>query len=110
MQFRGNADPNVFAPVANRTSNASYIEEGDPVQLLPDTTTFADVDSSNASSAKLDVTGLRDGIAEELMYNDTLASLLGITATLSRSDNNISVMLSGEAKFADYLMVSTLHL
>ena len=87
MQFREGADP---------TATAEYTEESDPVQLVPKTTTISDVDSRALSLVQLNVSGLRDDKAEEILWNKTLALDLGIAVNMSRTETMISISIIPE--------------
>jgi hypothetical protein len=107
IQFREGANPNVFAPEANRTATVEYIEESDPVQLIPDTTTILDVDSGNLSLVQLNVSGLLDDEAEKILWNNTLASELGFVVNNSSDKKTIVIYINFTKlleKFLDYLL------
>lgn len=76
LQFNPNADPTKFAPPENRRHIVGFVEEDEPVPVFPRTTTLVDVDSHYAKKVVLWLAGTV--MNETLLWNQTMASLLGL--------------------------------
>jgi cysteine-rich repeat protein len=102
VQFNPDADLNAFALLADRSHAVELIEEGLPVRVMPNTTTATDVDSTSAGRATVRLTGIKDGVKEALIINESLANSFGITVTVSVSDTSVNITLDGIASFEAY--------
>ena len=100
LQFSRSANPYLLASVENRTRNASFVEEGPPVPVLPLSATLVDVDSVNAGGAQVRIIRMRKG--DRLYINTTLAAVLGISVS---GNGSPALNLSGIASLADYKIV-----
>jgi cysteine-rich repeat protein len=97
LQFSRSANPYLLASAKNRTTNASFVEEGRPVPILPLSVTLVDVDSANAGSAQVSIIRMHRG--DKLYINTTLATLLDIRVS---GNGSPSLNLSGISSLADY--------
>lgn len=103
LQFSRVTVPLRLPPLENRTTNASFVEEGPAIALLPHTATLFDVDSLNAAAAQVNIVRMRKG--DRLNINVTFAACLGIRVYGSGSP---ALNLSGIASFSHYRMVRLL--
>jgi hypothetical protein len=105
VQFNPNADPELFAPEEDRTSDLGFAEGSNPVQVLPDNVTVSDVDSLKAGKATITANDTSDGLLEGISVDQSKAASFGITVNITRSETSITITLLGVASLEEYKQV-----
>ena len=82
------------------------MREGDsPVRLLPAVATMRDVDSLNAEEAVVTLNDTLDGEYEGLGVDEGLAASFGLTVKMTRSNDTVTLTISGNAVTERYRQV-----
>ena len=105
VQFNSHADINKFASLTDRSHALGLTEEGRPVFVMPNTTTVADIDSTNAGGATIHLSGITDRLKESLRINKSLADSLFVSVNVSVDNTSVNITLSGRASFGAYRQV-----
>lgn len=102
--FHFGSNENSYGSVSDRSRSVIFTEDGDGTNVFPITTTLRDVDSSQLSSASLMLSGILNGMSETINFNQTLASLYGITITnvWNNDSTQLNVSLTGNSAVSNY--------